>query len=1237
MKCPVCQQALIKAIEKPILSKEVEHLISNLPYVIAYPLKRAITEKHAWTKINLLKDTFLNYLKYLGLITATEFFNSDLKDKKMVALFHATLAEPSFGTWNLYIRETIAYLNQNNHRFFCPELPGYYETIETGKKRKLYKGEIEFIDGNGDVQLKKQEATAIGMLINFRNRYLGHGLTLDEDASKKLWDEYYPMFNQLLTQLNFPIEYPMFKHEHGETYLLQSNELSAIEKGNQISASVWMENPARQTMDILPFFIVPGELALTKEDKEQLLTYESYTGKTIKFFSPEGTEKQTSGKILEKLNLLLRDKQKEQPYSPESFTKEVFLQRIADENKLTLDTLIAEKKYIPGVYVHREEMEIKLREWIGARSNIFFIAAEAGSGKTNLLLEIQQQYAAQNLPVIFIRAARMDKPSLQGQIAHLLNIQPELGIEDYTSISGTQASPTFILIDGLNEAVQGESLWQEILEISKKSTPGSLKFVVSSRANTSADLNRYPLVDVDEVYLYGEKKEGHTELSAFAFWLTALNMSEMKSAWEAYGQTNKNKYKPQFSFDDIATFDRGIYNLISNPLVLRIFLETYHNKPLPKKGNKHLNIWQDWLSTFSFEEIAFLKNLAQAVWEKGENELLLDDLLNNPKLNSFLTTDLINAPYPRLKNLGWISRYVKDFNACLSFTVEGALLYLLGSHLHEQTSSMDFDAISSLLKTGTKIQQSAVESYLCLLAINDDLRLVCELIDGGQEYHKVCDLPMLFYLRNNGVKLFIEKVFYEPTHNDWHAMLMLNNTLDDLEEHVLRKQLLEELIPLNTFSIKIELEFGLMACFEMDREQAQSYLAAIGTRSDLLSEDEKLLKHYGDVYSKFGQYDKALESYHRCLDIELKQLGTEHQDVANSLGCIANILCRIGKDQEALTYYQKCLDIHLKVLGEENAFVAFTYGNIGHILTRQGEYDKALEFYQKGLEIKMKILGAMHSDVAISYGNIGRILVIRSEFDSALTYHTNSMEIFLKVFGEANSSVATCYNNLGWVHESKGEYEKALDFYQKCLEIRLKTLGAGHPDLVSSYNKLGTIWVSKDEYDKALDFYEKCLEIEIKTLGVEHPDLAVSYDNMGTVLSKKGTYDKAIIFYQKCLDIQLKTLGAEHPDVAGSYFSLGQCYQRLEFYELAINAFKLGYGIYKKGGFPYQIAFCYEKLNNLEEAFNFYVQSAEIRKNDPNIGIEAKSTKQSITASKRLAVDLNKEDELPEWIKEINL
>ena len=106
MECPFCDSPLIEVLS---FTESDLKLINNLPYVIAYPLKKAISEKHAWTKINLLKDTFLNYLKYLGLITASEFFNSDLKDKKMVALFQQALAEPSFGSWNQYIRETLSH------------------------------------------------------------------------------------------------------------------------------------------------------------------------------------------------------------------------------------------------------------------------------------------------------------------------------------------------------------------------------------------------------------------------------------------------------------------------------------------------------------------------------------------------------------------------------------------------------------------------------------------------------------------------------------------------------------------------------------------------------------------------------------------------------------------------------------------------------------------------------------------------------------------------------------------------------------------------------------------------------------------------------------------------------------------------------------------------------------------------------------------------------------------------
>ena len=76
MNCPHCQTPLTEAVKS--LSQKDLDLIASLPYVIAYPLKRTLLEKHEWTKINLLKDTFLNYLKYLGLLSTSLFFSFGL-------------------------------------------------------------------------------------------------------------------------------------------------------------------------------------------------------------------------------------------------------------------------------------------------------------------------------------------------------------------------------------------------------------------------------------------------------------------------------------------------------------------------------------------------------------------------------------------------------------------------------------------------------------------------------------------------------------------------------------------------------------------------------------------------------------------------------------------------------------------------------------------------------------------------------------------------------------------------------------------------------------------------------------------------------------------------------------------------------------------------------------------------------------------------------------------------------
>ncbi len=1190
-KCPGCQQPLVELKVVPLLSEEDEKLIASLPYVIAYPLKQTLLAKDPFKRINLFKDTFLNYLKYLGLLSASEFFNSNIKDRGMVSLFHQNLTETAFGKWNHYIRETLKFLKEKNHQFFCPELVSYYEHVESGKKVTQYKGEIEFIDPNGDIQVKKQEATAIGMLINFRNKHLGHGTMPDDEKSIQLWTEYFPIFRSLLEQMSFAKDYPMLKKEEGQTWLLQSSDIVATENKGITDDNIWIQNAAGNYLSILPFFIVPGELAIQSSEKAKLFTYESYTGKTIKFFSPEGIEKQTSGKILDRLNLLLRDKQKEISFTPETFTKEIFLKRIEEENKLLLDTLISEKKIIPGVYQHRENMEIKLREWIGARANIFFIAAEAGSGKTNLLAEIQKQYTERGYPGLLIRAGRMEKTTLKEQVAYLLNVYANEGLDKYASIAGTQAEPSFILIDGLNEANNAEAIWQEIMDWSKIIEPGSIKFVVTSRANTKADLERYKTDETDLNFLYGENKDHEIGLGAYAFWLTPLDMNEMKGAWENYVAKDKSRYKPLFSFDDIATFDRAMYNQINNPLVLRLFLEIYNGKNLPKKGGKHLHIWKDWFNTFSHEEQTFLKLLAKQVWIKGENELLLDDLLNNENIKPYLTSDLVNSPYARMKNMGWVSRYVKEMNGCLGFTVEGALLYLLGVKLQEQEPKIELSYIQNILSSGTKLQQSAIESFLCEQALAGDLDLVTELIDAGTEQMDFCIRALLFYLKTYGVEAMIEKVLEEPTENDWKVLLELDKKLNELAMYVVRKEYLIVLINYNSFQTKESIWLGLKALYFFDKENANNYFSKLNFNENILSNDADLISSIADFKYKFGEYDKTLEYYQKSLDIRLKIFGFKHPDIANS------------------------------------------YNKIGLVLDSKSEYDKSLECYHKSLEIRLEIFGVEHRDVATTFNNIGSILFQKEEYDKSLEYYQKSLDIRLKIFGFKHPDTANSYNNIGLVLASKGKYDKSLEYYQKCLDIRLKTFGLDDPIVAVTYHNIGFVWDHKGEYDKSLEYYQKCLEIRLKTFGMKHPDVANTYNNIGFVWAMKGNYFKALEFYENSLQIKLKSLDSNHTSLAKVYFNIGSCQMKIKNLQSAIKAFYSGFMIQKKGGFPFHIAHCYENMGNKSEALKYFIESAEIRKVDPDCGLEDKTTIESIVNTKRLAKELGKEDELPEWMK----
>jgi len=145
--------------------------------------------------------------------------------------------------------------------------------------------------------------------------------------------------------------------------------------------------------------------------------------------------------------------------------------------------------------------------------------------------------------------------------------------------------------------------------------------------------------------------------------------------------------------------------------------------------------------------------------------------------------------------------------------------------------------------------------------------------------------------------------------------------------------------------------------------------------------------------------------------------------------------------------------------------------------------------------------------------------------------------------------------------------------------------------------------------------------------------VASSYDNIGNIWRSKGNYDKALEYYKKSLAIKLKTFGENHSSVAFNYFNIGKILKDQKNYKVAIENIKIGYAINKQSAFPFYIAKCYEALNDKVNALDFFIQSAEIRKEHPKIGLDAEATQEAIQNALRVSKELGKENELPEWMK----
>jgi hypothetical protein len=325
------------------------------------------------------------------------------------------------------------------------------------------------------------------------------------------------------------------------------------------------------------------------------MVYEQNTGSRIVFFSPESVHGETNNEIvLEQLNLMIREKEKQEPVSIKNLDEASWKALLKENNESTVQSLLNEKKVFKGIYQERQDAEVALRSWIGARAGLVFLAAEAGSGKTNLLVEMNRQYTERGLDTILLRGNRFRTSNIWEELCYRLNLTPESSLEDATFVTYDQENPLMILIDGANENSNSKDLFDSIIQFLDQYKGGQIKVVLSWRVNTKSEL---PQADEQfESIVYNDSNDSNREENLIArscYWLKPLNKVEVEGAWNKYVNDKQDKVrrKPNFSYEELTYHDRSLSDQLDNPLLLRLFLELNNGKGLPKSRGGFTSIW----------------------------------------------------------------------------------------------------------------------------------------------------------------------------------------------------------------------------------------------------------------------------------------------------------------------------------------------------------------------------------------------------------------------------------------------------------------------------------------------------------------------------------------------------------------------------------------------------------------------------------------------------------------------
>lgn len=204
----------------------------------------------------------------------------------------------------------------------------------------------------------------------------------------------------------------------------------------------------------------------------------------------------------------------------------------------------------------------------------------------------------------------------------------------------------------------------------------------------------------------------------------------------------------------------------------------------------------------------------------------------------------------------------------------------------------------------------------------------------------------------------------------------------------------------------------------------------------------KTLTNLAHLYSDERRHDEAKSCYTEALEIDKKNFGASHDEVANDLFNLGAFFYGCNDTTQALTYFEQAKEMYAAVADKYGSVKALHYISLCHASLH--EFDKAKDASLNALALHEELKGKGHPDTLVHLISAADCAAAAGDLEQAGKLYKQALSTARTAQTPSNAKLAECNLDLAQICLKQNHPDDAEQYFKKAIV---------HFDLLSNKDK----------------------------------------------------------------------------------------------------------------------------------------------------------------------------------------